>query len=150
MTTAERDPRLQRRPRGRSRGLWTRFTRRVRQGELGSLPVIIGLVVIWLYLLSCPNERFLTSGNLTNLMLQITAVGIDLGRASCWCCCWARSTCRSAPSAASRAAIMAVLNVKHGWVGWAAIAGGDRWSGPAIGLFQGSFVTLLPGARRSW
>ena len=73
MTTAERDPRLQVDPEG-VRGLWTRFTRRVRQGELGSLPVIIGLVVIWLYF-SLSEENFLTAGNLTNLMLQITAVG---------------------------------------------------------------------------
>ena len=48
--------------------------RRVTQGELGSLPVVIGLVVIWI-IFQAKNDRFLTSGNLTNLVLQIAAVG---------------------------------------------------------------------------
>ena len=69
-----RDPRLQVDPEGLA-GLWTRFTRRVSQGELGALPVIIGLIVIWLYF-SISEENFLTAGNITNLFLQITALGV--------------------------------------------------------------------------
>ena len=69
-----RDPRLQVDPEGLA-GLWTRFTRRVSQGELGALPVIVGLIVIWLYF-SISEENFLTAGNITNLFLQITALGV--------------------------------------------------------------------------
>ncbi len=77
--------------------------------------------------------------NLTNLVLQITAVGlvsigivlvlllgeIDLsvGAVSGLC-----------------AAIMAVLSVKHGWSPYLAIAAGVL-AGTAIGLFQGSVFT---------
>jgi D-xylose transport system permease protein len=85
---------------------------RVTQGEVGSLPVIAGIILIWAvfwYL----NPNFLTPRNLTNLVLQIAALGtvsvgivlvlllgeIDLsvGQVSGLC-----------------AAIMAVLNVKSG------------------------------------
>ena len=72
--TAARDPRLQVDPEG-SRASGRASPGGCSQGELGSLPVIIGLVVIWLYF-SISEENFLTAGNITNLMLQITAVGI--------------------------------------------------------------------------
>jgi D-xylose transport system permease protein len=47
---------------------------RVRHGDLGLLPVIIGLVLIWT-IFQTQNDRFLSPGNLTNLTLQIAAVG---------------------------------------------------------------------------
>jgi len=47
----------------------------VRAGELGSLPIIVGLILIAIIFQS-QNDRFLTAGNLTNLFLQITAVGL--------------------------------------------------------------------------
>jgi D-xylose transport system permease protein len=47
---------------------------RVRHGELGLLPVIVGLIVIWT-VFQTQNDRFLSPGNLTNLALQIAAVG---------------------------------------------------------------------------
>jgi D-xylose transport system permease protein len=125
--------------------------RRVVQGDLASLRVILGLVVIWAIFQS-QNDRFLSAVNITNLMLQITAIGlisvgvvyvlllgeIDLsvGQVSGLC-----------------AAIMAVLNVKHGWDPYLAIAAGVL-AGMAIGLLQGflftqfgvpSFVITLAG-----
>ncbi|HZM76960.1 MAG TPA: hypothetical protein VFC19_14590 [Candidatus Limnocylindrales bacterium] len=48
--------------------------RRIRQGELGAWPVIIGLIVIWIVFQSL-NDRFLTPQNLSNLTLQIAATG---------------------------------------------------------------------------
>lgn len=70
---AERDPRLFVQEQGVA-GYWTAFRRRVSGGELGSLPVIIGLIVIWGYLYS-QNARFLSSQNLSNLGLQMAATG---------------------------------------------------------------------------
>ena len=111
---------------------------RVAQGELGSLRVLIGLVVIWT-IFTIANDRFLTSTNLVNLALQIAATGmisigvvlvlllgeIDLsvGIVSGLC-----------------AAIMAVLGEQHGWPAIPAIAAGVA-AGAAIGLFQGAVVT---------
>lgn len=51
----------------------------IRGGDLGSLPVIIGLVLIWLIFQSL-NSNFLSSSNLVNLAMQCAAVGtISLG-----------------------------------------------------------------------
>ena len=61
------------------RGYWVIFRRRVRGGELGALPVVIGLVVIWT-IFYIQEPRFLSAQNLTNLVLQATAVGLHLGR----------------------------------------------------------------------
>jgi len=114
--------------------------RRLAEGELGSLRVLIVLAVIWT-VFAIANESFLTSINLTNLALQTAALGtisigvvlvlllgeIDLsvGAVSGLC-----------------AAIMAVLSVKHGWNPYLAIVAG-LVAGAAIGLFQGTVATRL-------
>ncbi len=52
---------------------------RVRSGDLGSLPIIIGLVLIWI-VFQALNPNFLSSTNLVNLTMQSAAVGtISLG-----------------------------------------------------------------------
>ena len=61
------------------RGAVDGFVSRVRAGDLGSLPVVIGLLVIWVafWLL---NPNFLSPVNLVNLTLQCAAVGtISIG-----------------------------------------------------------------------
>jgi D-xylose transport system permease protein len=67
------DPRLLVREQG-MRGYLDLVGRRIRGGELGALPVVVGLVLIWVifYLM---NDRFLSAQNLTNLSLQIAATG---------------------------------------------------------------------------
>jgi ABC-type xylose transport system permease subunit len=50
------------------------FTSRLRSGDLGSLPVVVGLVIIWGVFQSL-NSSFLSSRNLVNLTLQSAAVG---------------------------------------------------------------------------
>jgi len=123
----------ERRPEGRFAVL-----QRVAQGELGSLRVLIGLVVIWA-IFTIANERFLTATNLVNLALQIAATGmisigvvlvlllgeIDLSVAIVSGLC---------------AAIMAVLVEQHGWAAVPGIAVA-LLAGALIGLFQGSVVT---------
>jgi D-xylose transport system permease protein len=53
----------------------TAVRRRVRTGELGAWPVIIGLIIIWIVFASL-NDRFLTPQNLSNMTLQIAAYGV--------------------------------------------------------------------------
>jgi D-xylose transport system permease protein len=112
--------------------------RRFVAGDLAELRVVLALVVIWA-VFYFQEERFLSSVNLTNLTLQMTAVGlvsigvvlvlllgeIDLsvGAVSGLC-----------------AAIMAVLTVKQGWSPYLAIAAGVA-TGTVIGLFQGTMFT---------
>ncbi|MDP9324974.1 MAG: sugar ABC transporter permease [Candidatus Dormibacteraeota bacterium] len=129
----------------------TRLRRRVTQGELGSLPVIIGLVLIW-SVFEYLNPNFLTARNLTNLMVQIADIGVIaigivlvllLGEIDL-----------SVGSVSGLAAgVMGVLNVKHGVPAPIAI-GAAIATGMAIGLFQGwwfttfripSFVVTLSG-----
>lgn len=47
----------------------------VRNGELGSLPIIVGIVVIAIYFQS-RNSQFITAGNFVNLIAQMAAVTI--------------------------------------------------------------------------
>jgi len=61
------------------RGAIDGFARRVRGGDLGALPVMIGLVLIWA-VFQALNPNFLSANNLVNLTLQCAAVGtIALG-----------------------------------------------------------------------
>jgi D-xylose transport system permease protein len=53
----------------------TAMLRRVRGGELGSLPVIIGLLVIWIVFWS-QQHTFISAGNLTNLAQQMISTGM--------------------------------------------------------------------------
>ena len=108
--------------------------------DWGSLPIVLGLSSIWL-IFWLANDKFLSPLNLTNLMLQIAALGtlaigvflvlllgeIDLsaGMVSGLC-----------------AAIMAVLNVKAGLPGPLAVLAG-MLVGMGIGLFQGMWITKL-------
>ena len=142
MSTAERDPRLQVDAEGLA-GLWTRFTRRVREGELGSLPVIIGLIIIWIYF-SVSEENFLTAGNLTNLMLQITALGI-IATGVVMVLLLGEIDLSVGIVSGLAASVMAVLSVKHGL----ARVGGDpgRAAGrPRRRPLPGRLHHLLPGA----
>jgi D-xylose transport system permease protein len=116
----------------------TGLRRRVSEGDLGSLPVVIGLAVIWLIFWRL-NANFLTPRNLTNLALQIVVYGmissgvvmvlllgeIDLsvGAVSGLC-----------------AAIAAVLNVKMGQPAPIALIAG-LGAGALIGVFQGTWFT---------
>ncbi|MFF2050716.1 sugar ABC transporter permease [Leifsonia sp. NPDC058194] len=60
-------------------GAMRAFGRRVRGGDLGSLPVVVGLVVIWV-VFQVLNPNFLSANNLVNLTLQCAAIGtISIG-----------------------------------------------------------------------
>jgi D-xylose transport system permease protein len=51
------------------------FTARLRSGDLGSVPVVLGLIIIWA-VFQIANGSFLSSRNLVNLTLQTTSVGV--------------------------------------------------------------------------
>src|SRR6202158_4344335 len=112
--------------------------RRVASGDVGSLPVILGLFLIWA-VFTYLNPLFLSPLNLTNLMAQIAATGIvsvgivlvlllgeiDLSVGSVY---------------GLGSAVMAVLSVQKGWAIAPAIAAGVL-TGTAIGTFHGFFFT---------
>ncbi len=116
------------------------FRRRLENANWGSLPIVLGLSIIWL-IFWLANDKFLSPLNLTNLMLQIAALGtlalsvflvlllgeIDLSAGIVSGLC---------------AAVMAVLNVKVGVPGPLAVLAG-MLVGMGIGLFQGAWITKL-------
>jgi len=127
------------------------FLRRFVQGDLGEIRVILGLVVIWA-IFQLQEPRFLSSTNLTNLMLQITGIGlISVGVVLVLLLGEIDLSVGAVSGVTS--AITAVLSAKNGWSPYLAIAAGIV-AGSAIGLFQGlvstrfgvpSFVVTLAG-----
>jgi D-xylose transport system permease protein len=125
--------------------------RRFIQGDLASLRVVLGLALIWA-IFQLQNDRFLSAENLTNLMLQITAVGlISIGVV--FVLLLGEIDLSVGAVSGLAAAVVAVLNVKNGWNPYLAIAAGVL-VGMAIGLLQGavfsrfgvpSFVVTLAG-----
>jgi D-xylose transport system permease protein len=114
--------------------------RRIRGGELGAWPVIIGLIVIWIVFQSL-NDRFLTPQNLTNLSLQIAATGtISVGVVLVLLLGEIDLSVGSVAGVA--AATLAVLNVRHHWGDIAAIIAA-LLLGAAIGFFQGTVFARL-------
>ncbi|MFI1721075.1 sugar ABC transporter permease [Streptomyces sp. NPDC020489] len=68
------DPRLLIREEG-LKGYWTEFKRKVKGGELGSLPVVVGLIVIWT-IFQLKNDLFLSADNLSNISYFLSATGM--------------------------------------------------------------------------
>ena len=137
-STLENDPRVADDSAGLG-GLVADYRRRLRQGDIGQLPVIVGLIVISTVFEIATHGVFLTPFNLVNLTLQMSAVGtisiglvlvlllgeIDLSAGIVSGLC---------------AAIMAVLSVNYDLPAPVAV-GLALVSGAAVGAFQGAWST---------
>lgn len=113
---------------------------RVTSGQLGPLPIVLGLAAIWTYF-DLQDAHFLTARNLSNLVLQIAVSGtiaigivlvlllgeIDLSVGSVAGLC---------------AAVLGVAVVNHGWSWWVGILV-MLVVGAAIGALQGAWVALV-------
>ncbi|MEU9294010.1 sugar ABC transporter permease [Streptomyces sp. NPDC048266] len=116
------------------------FRRKLRSGELGSLPVVLAVIIIWTVFGSL-NSTFLSAQNLSDLSQQIVGTGmiavgivfvlllgeIDLSVGSVSGLC---------------AAIFAVLNVLNGMNEWLALLVAVV-GGAAVGLIQGFFFAKV-------
>jgi D-xylose transport system permease protein len=112
--------------------------RRFIAGDLAELRVVLALAVIWL-VFYIQEPRFMSSVNLSNLVLQMTAVGlVSIGVVHVLLLGEIDLSVGAVSGLA--AAVMAVLNVKEGWSPYLAIAAAVA-AGAAIGLFQGSVFT---------
>jgi D-xylose transport system permease protein len=133
------DPRLMLRERG-VRGYWEVFVRRMRAGELGSIPVVVGLVVIWV-VFQLLDSRFLSATNLSNLVQQMSAVGIiSIGIVLVLLLGEIDLSVGSVSGLTS--AILAVLNINHGWAMVPAIVAA-LLAGAVIGLLHGLFFAKV-------
>ena len=116
------------------------LNRRLDSADLGSLPIIIGLAGIWL-IFWLANDKFLSPLNLTNLMLQIAALG-TLATGIFLALLLGEIDLSAGVVSGLCAAVMAVLNVKLGVPGPLAVLAG-MLIGTLIGLFQGTLITRL-------
>lgn len=132
-------------------GAVSAFIDRVRSGDLGSLPVIVGLAIIWTVFQSL-NPVFLSANNLVNLLFDCSTVGvIALGIV---CVLMLGEIDLSVGSVSGFAsALIGVLWVNQGWpVGLAIVTA--MAAGAVIGLIYAlllnrfgmpSFVSTLAG-----
>lgn len=132
-------------------GAVSAFFDRVRSGDLGSLPVIVGLAIIWTVFQSL-NPVFLSANNLVNLLFDCSTVGvIALGIV---CILMLGEIDLSVGSVSGFAsALVGVLWVNQGWpVGFAIVTA--MAAGAVIGLVYAllfnrfgmpSFVSTLAG-----
>jgi D-xylose transport system permease protein len=137
-STLEHDPRVIAEPTGVT-GLVAEYRRRLSSGDIGQLPVVVGLIVIAAIFQFASHGVFLSSFNLVNLTMQMAAAGtvsvgmvlvlllgeIDLSVAVVSGMC---------------AAIMAVASVRWGVPPAAAILVG-LVAGAAVGAAQGAWIT---------
>jgi D-xylose transport system permease protein len=113
---------------------------KVRGRELGVIPVLVGIVIIWLVLQSL-NSRFLSAENLTNLALQMAAVGtISLGIV--FILLLGEVDLSAGSVSGLCGALLAILSVRHGLsVGLSVVLA--IAAGAVIGLLHGLMVTRL-------
>ena len=127
------------------------FLDRVRSGDLGALPVVVGLVIIWTVFESL-NNVFLSSNNLVNLLFDSSTVGvIALGIV---CILMVGEIDLSVGSVSGfSSALVGVLWVNMGWPVWLAVIAAMA-AGAVIGLLYAllfnrfgmpSFVSTLAG-----
>ncbi|MEU6755562.1 sugar ABC transporter permease [Streptomyces sp. NPDC046685] len=133
------DPRLLVREEGLA-GYVGEFKRRMKAGDLGSLPVVIGLIVIW-SIFQGLNSNFLSPENLTNIAITMTGTGM-IAIGIIFVLLLGEIDLSVGSVSGVSGAIVAVLAVTHGVNEWlailAAIAGGAL-----IGCIHGFFFARI-------
>ncbi|MFG3380180.1 sugar ABC transporter permease [Streptomyces sp. NPDC047999] len=133
------DPRLLVREQGLL-GYWAEFKRKVHAGDLGSIPVVIGLAVIAV-VFQLLNSNFLSAKNLTDI--AVTMVGTGMMAVGIIFVLLLGEIDLSVGSVSGvSGAIVAVLSVTHGMNEWLALLVA-LVSGAAIGALHGFFFARI-------
>jgi D-xylose transport system permease protein len=133
------DPRLLVREQG-LKGYWTEFTRKVRGGELGSLPVFIGLIVIAVVFQS-QNANFLSASSVANIAVYSAGLGI-MSVGIVFVLLLGEIDLSVGSVAGVGAAVWAVLSVSNGFGDWLAIVIA-LLCGLGLGLLHGFFFSKI-------
>ncbi|MDD9379533.1 sugar ABC transporter permease [Streptomyces sp. ZAF1911] len=133
------DPRLLVREQGFA-GYVNEFGRKLKAGDLGSVPVVLGLIIIW-SIFQGLNSNFLGAENLTNIAITMTATGM-MAVGIIFVLLLGEIDLSVGSVSGVSGAIVAVLSVTHGVNEWlsilAAIAGGAL-----IGSLHGFFFAKI-------
>ena len=115
--------------------------RRIRGGESGALPIIVGLIVISIFF-EVQSSAFLTATNVVNLFVQATFI-ILLGMAELYALLLSEIDLSVGFVGAVGASIaMALIGAPQNWVWWAGLIVGMA-ACALIGAFQGTIITRL-------
>jgi D-xylose transport system permease protein len=117
------------------------WVKRIRSGESGALPILLGLVVI-VIIFQVQQSRFLSAGNIVNLLVQ-AAFFVTLGLGEVFVLILSEIDLSTGFVAGIGATItLALLSPSYGWPWWAAVIVG-LLACAAIGAFQGLLITRL-------
>ncbi|WP_438485364.1 sugar ABC transporter permease [Streptomyces sp. S186] len=133
------DPRLLVREKGFA-GYFEEFARRIRGGELGSLPVIVGLIVIAV-VFQFKNSSFLSAGSLANIGVYTSGLGI-MAVGIVFVLLLGEIDLSVGSVAGVGAAVWAVLSVTHGVDDRLAVLIAIA-AGAAIGVLHGFFFAKV-------
>ncbi|WTS75537.1 sugar ABC transporter permease [Streptomyces sp. NBC_00207] len=133
------DPRLLVREEGLA-GYVGEFKRKMKAGDLGSLPVVIGLIIIW-SIFQGLNSNFLSPENLTNIAITMTATGM-IAIGIIFVLLLGEIDLSVGSVSGVSGAIVAVLAVTHGVNEWLAILAAVA-GGALIGCIHGFFFARI-------
>ncbi|MET9570471.1 sugar ABC transporter permease [Streptomyces virginiae] len=133
------DPRLLVREEGLA-GYVGEFKRKMKAGDLGSLPVVIGLIVIW-SIFQGLNSNFLSPENLTNIAITMTGTGM-IAIGIIFVLLLGEIDLSVGSVSGVSGAIVAVLAVTHGMNEWLAILAAVV-GGALIGCIHGFFFAKV-------
>ncbi|MEV7425044.1 sugar ABC transporter permease [Streptomyces sp. NPDC091212] len=133
------DPRLLVREQGFA-GYVSEFRRKIRGGDLGAIPVVIGLIVIWGIFQSL-NSNFLTAGNLSDISVAMVGTGM-IAVGIVFVLLLGEIDLSVGSVSGVSGAIVAVLSVTHGVNEWLAVLIAIV-SGTVIGAIHGFFFARV-------
>lgn len=116
------------------------YVNRLRGGDMGSLPAILGLVFLFVVFASL-NDRFLTTYNMANLVVQSGSI-IVLAMGIVFVLLLGEIDLSAGVAGGASATIIALMLIDYDWTWWAATLAGIA-TGAVIGLAIGSLVAFL-------
>jgi D-xylose transport system permease protein len=116
------------------------YLNRLRGGDMGSLPAILGLIVLFA-VFSSLNDRFLTTYNMANLVVQAGSICV-LAMGLVFVLLLGEIDLSAGVAGGASATIIALLLIDYDWTWWAAVLAGVA-VGAVIGLTIGSLVAFL-------
>ena len=116
------------------------YLNRLRGGDMGSLPAILGLVFLFVVFASL-NDRFLTTYNMANLVVQSGSI-IVLAMGLVFVLLLGEIDLSAGVAGGASATIIALMLIDYDWTWWAATLAGVA-VGAVIGLAIGSLVAFL-------
>lgn len=116
------------------------YVNRLRGGDMGSLPAILGLVVLFI-VFSSLNDRFLSTYNMANLVVQAGSICV-LAMGLVFVLLIGEIDLSAGVAGGACATVTALVMIDHGWTWWAATLAGIA-VGAVIGTVIGSLVAFL-------